>query len=159
MITRLLTEHTSIEVTGIDLIALQIRLAAGETMPLTQEDVSVQGHAIEVRINAEHPETFVPSPGTITGFHLAGGPGIRVDSGVHENAVVQPYYDSLVAKLIAYGPNREAAIRRMSRALHECVVEGIQTTLPLHRDLLASEAFRDVRFHTRWLEGWLEEQA
>ena len=143
---------------GVDLIALQIRLAAGETMPLAQEDVRVRGHAIEVRINAENSKTFVPSPGQITGFHLPGGPGIRIDAGVYENAIVQPYYDSLVAKLIAYGSDRNAAIRRLVRALDECVVEGIHTTLPLHRELLASEAFRDVVFHTRWLEGWLEER-
>jgi acetyl-CoA carboxylase biotin carboxylase subunit len=156
---RIQVEHpVTEEVTGVDLIELQIRLAAGEVMPMSQEEVKVRGHAIEVRVNAEHPTTFVPSPGTITGYHMPGGPGVRVDSGIHENAVVQPYYDSLAAKIIVHGENRETAIRRMSRALHECVVEGIHTTLPLHRDLLASEAFREVRFHTRWLEGWLEER-
>ncbi len=156
---RIQVEHpVTEEVTGVDLISLQIRLAAGESMPLAQEDVRVRGHAIEVRINAENSKTFVPSPGQITGFHLPGGPGIRIDAGVYENAMVQPYYDSLVAKLIAYGSDRNAAIRRLVRALDECVVEGIHTTLPLHRELLASEAFRDVVFHTRWLEGWLEER-
>jgi len=156
---RIQVEHpVTEEVTGVDLIALQIRLAAGESMPLAQEDVRVRGHAIEVRINAENSKTFVPSPGQITGFHLPGGPGIRIDAGVYENAMVQPYYDSLVAKIIAYGSDRNAAIRRLVRALDECVVEGIHTTLPLHIDVLASEALRDVGFHTRWLEGWLEER-
>ena len=123
--------------------------------PMTQDEIKVHGHAIEVRINAEHPFTFRPSPGRITGYHLPGGPGLRVDSAVHEQAMVQPYYDSLVAKLIAWAPTRELAIRKMQAALEECVVEGIDTTLDLQKELLASAAFRDVRMSTRWIDDWL----
>jgi acetyl-CoA carboxylase biotin carboxylase subunit len=155
---RIQVEHpVTEEVTGVDLIRLQIRLAAGEAMPLAQEDIQVNGHAIEVRLNAEHPTRFTPSPGRITGLHLPGGLGIRVDSGVYEQAMVQPYYDSLVAKLIARGRDRETAIRRMRRALGECVIEGIQTTLPLHRRLMEAEFFLENEFHTRFLENWLAE--
>lgn len=154
---RIQVEHPVTEaVTNVDLVQLQIVLAAGEGLPFEQEDIQVQGHAIELRINAEHPRTFLPSPGRITGFHLAGGPGIRVDSAVHEQAMVQPYYDSLVAKLIVRAKDRPSAIRRAQRALQECIVEGIHTSLPLHRDLLASDEFRDLAFHTRFLEGWLK---
>lgn len=154
---RIQVEHPVTEaVTNVDLVQLQIVLAAGEGLPFAQSDIQVQGHAIELRINAEHPRTFLPSPGRITGFHLAGGPGIRVDSAVHEQAMVQPYYDSLVAKLIVRAKDRPSAIRRAQRALAECVVEGIHTCLPLHRDLLASDEFRDLAFHTRFLEEWLE---
>ncbi len=154
---RIQVEHPVTEaVTNVDLVQLQIVLAAGEGLPFAQSDIQVQGHAIELRINAEHPRTFLPSPGRITGFHLAGGPGIRIDSAVHEQAMVQPYYDSLVAKLIVRAKDRPSAIRRAQRALAECVVEGIHTCLPLHRDLLASDEFRDLKFHTRFLEDWLE---
>ena len=154
---RIQVEHPVTEaVTNVDLVQLQIALAAGEGLPFAQEDVHVEGHAIELRINAEHPRTFLPSPGRITGFHLAGGPGVRIDSAVHEQAMVQPYYDSLVAKLIVHAQDRPSAIRRAQRALAECVVEGIHTCLPLHRDLLASDEFRDLAFHTRFLETWLE---
>lgn len=154
---RIQVEHPVTEaVTNVDLVQLQIVLAAGEGLPFVQEDIVVQGHAIELRINAEHPRTFLPSPGRITGFHLAGGPGIRVDSAVHEQAMVQPYYDSLVAKLIVRAKDRPSAIRRAQRALQECIVEGIHTSLPLHRDLLASDEFRDLAFHTRFLEGWIK---
>jgi len=153
---RIQVEHPiTEEVTGVDLVQLQIRLAAGERMPLRQEDVLMRGHAIEVRINAEHPFRFTPSPGRITGYHLPGGPGVRVDSAVHEQAVVQPYYDSLVAKLIVRAPDREAAIRKLRQVLDEAVVEGIQTTLPLHRELVGSLAFQENRFHTRSIDGWL----
>jgi acetyl-CoA carboxylase biotin carboxylase subunit len=153
---RIQVEHPVTEmVTGVDLIQLQILLAAGLPLPMTQDEVKVRGHAIEVRINAEHPFTFRPSPGRITGYHLAGGPGLRVDSAVHEQAMVQPYYDSLVAKLIAWAPTRELAIIKMQAALEECVVEGIDTTLELHKELLASAAFRDARMSTRWIDDWL----
>ncbi|MCP4808909.1 MAG: acetyl-CoA carboxylase biotin carboxylase subunit [Proteobacteria bacterium] len=153
---RIQVEHPVSElVTGVDLIQLQLRLAAGDVMPLAQEDVIVRGHAIEVRINAEHPFTFRPSPGRITGYYLPGGPGIRVDSAVHEHAQVQPFYDSLVAKLIAYAPTREEAILKMRGALHECVVEGIDTTIDLHRELIDSAAFREARLSTRYIDEWL----
>ncbi|MCB9743312.1 MAG: acetyl-CoA carboxylase biotin carboxylase subunit [Alphaproteobacteria bacterium] len=156
---RIQVEHPVTEmVTGVDLVDLQIRLAAGEAMPLTQDDVVVNGHAIEARINAEHPFTFKPSPGRITGFHMPGGPGVRVDTVAHEQAFIQPYYDSLVGKLICWAPDRERAIARLLGALNEAVVEGIDTTIPLHRELVASEAFRGVRLSTRYVDTWLAER-
>ena len=156
---RIQVEHPVTElVTGLDLIQLQIRLAAGEVMPLKQEDVICRGHAIEVRINAEHPFTFMPSPGLITGYYLPGGPGVRVDSAVYEMAMVQPFYDSLVAKLCCWAPTREQAIAKMQGALHEAVVEGINTTIPLHRELLAHEVFVEARMTTKFLDAWLKER-
>jgi acetyl-CoA carboxylase biotin carboxylase subunit len=157
---RIQVEHpVSEEVTGIDLVKLQIRLAAGEKMPIKQKDVKLVGHAIEVRVNAEDPWTFIPSPGRITGYHAPGGLGIRIDSAVHEQAMVQPYYDSLVAKLIVYAEDREAAIKRMQWAMDQYVVEGIKTTLPLQKELIADSAFRDVTFHTKFIDGWLRDRA
>ena len=153
---RIQVEHPVTElVTGIDLVQLQIRLAAGEPMPFSQAEIRLHGHAIEVRVNAEDPWKFTPSPGKIVGYHAPGGPGIRVDSAVHEGAFVQPYYDSLVAKLIAYAPDRESAIRKLLGAMDEYVVEGIRTSLPLQKLLLSDPAFRDVRFHTRYIDEWL----
>jgi acetyl-CoA carboxylase biotin carboxylase subunit len=153
---RIQVEHCVTEmVTGIDLVQLQIRLAAGEPMPFSQSEVRLRGHAIEVRVNAEDPWKFTPSPGRITGYHAPGGPGIRIDSAVHEGAMVQPYYDSLVAKLIAYAPDRDAAIRKLLSAMDEYVVEGIKTSLPLQRLLLSDPAFRDVKFNTRYIDEWL----
>ena len=156
---RIQVEHPVTEmVTGVDLVQLQIRLAAGEKMPMTQEEVKVSGHSIEVRVNAEDPWTFLPSPGTITGYHAPGGPGIRIDSAVHEQAMVQPYYDSLVAKLIATAHDRETAIKKMLVAMDQFVVEGIKTTIPLQRTLLEGAAFRDSTFHTRYVDDWLKER-
>jgi len=156
---RIQVEHPVSElITGLDLIQLQIRLAAGEVMPIQQEDVVCRGHAIEVRINAEHPFTFMPSPGKITGYYLPGGPGVRVDSAVHEMAMVQPYYDSLVAKLCCWAPSREQAIDKMLGALHEAVVEGINTTIPLHRELLDLPVFRNAEMTTKFLDAWLKER-
>ena len=153
---RIQVEHpVTEEVTGVDLVQTQIRLAAGEKMPFTQDEVIVRGHAIEVRVNAEDPWTLLPSPGRITGYHAPGGPGIRIDAAVHEQAVVQPYYDSLVAKIIARAPTREAAIRKMLGAMDEFVVEGIKTTLPMQRELIQDEAFLQIRHHTRYVDGWL----
>jgi acetyl-CoA carboxylase biotin carboxylase subunit len=153
---RIQVEHPVTEmVTGIDLVQLQIRLAAGERMPFAQDEVRITGHAIEVRVNAEDPWKFTPSPGPIKGYHAPGGPGVRVDSAVHEGAMVQPYYDSLVAKLIVYAPTRELAIRKLLGAMDEYVVEGIRTSLPLQKQLLDDPAFRDVRFHTRYIDEWL----
>lgn len=154
---RIQVEHPVTEmVTGVDLVQLQIRLAAGEPMPFRQEDIRLTGHAIEIRVNAEDPWRFTPSPGRITGYHAPGGPGVRVDSVVHEGAMVQPYYDSLVAKLIVYAPDREAAIRKLLGAMDEYVVEGIRTSMPLQKLLLSDPAFRDVRFHTRYIDEWLK---
>jgi acetyl-CoA carboxylase, biotin carboxylase subunit len=154
---RIQVEHpVTEEVTGVDLIQEQIRLAAGEPLSIRQDQVRPRGHAIEVRVNAENPWTFLPSPGNITGYHEPGGPGVRVDSAVHEMAFVQPYYDSLIAKLIVRGRNRDHAIKRLLGAMDEFVVEGIQTTLPMQRALIESDIFREARFHTRTIDDWLE---
>ena len=156
---RIQVEHCVTEqVTGIDLVQLMIRIAQNEPLPIAQGDVTISGHAIEARINAENPWTFAPSPGKITGYNAPGGPGIRIDSAVHEHAVVQPYYDSLVAKLISTGTDRAHAIRRLSGAMQEYVVEGIHTTLPLQRLLVNDPLFTDVRYHTRIVDGWLKER-
>jgi len=156
---RIQVEHpVSEQVTGIDLVQLQIRIAAGEKMPYQQKDVRTKGHSIEVRVNAEDPWNFMPSPGRITGYHAPGGPGIRVDSAVHDQAMVQPFYDSLVAKLIVTAKDRETAIRRMGWAIDEFVVEGIKTTLPLQRALIDEPEFRDFRFHTKFVDEWLEKR-
>ncbi len=142
MNTRLQVEHPVTEmITGIDIVQAQIRIAAGERMPIKQRDIALKGHAIECRINAEDPYNFTPSPGRITSWHMPGGPGIRVDSHVYNNYFVPPNYDSLIGKLIAYGDTREQAIARMGIALSETVVEGIQTNLPLHVEMMQDAAF------------------
>jgi len=142
MNTRVQVEHPVTEmITGIDIVQEQIRVAAGEKLQFRQKDIQIRGHAIECRINAEDPYRFTPSPGRITSYHAPGGPGIRVDSHVYQGYTVPPNYDSMVGKVIAYGATREQAIRRMRVALSEMVVEGIQTNIPLHRDLL-----HDIRF-------------
>jgi acetyl-CoA carboxylase biotin carboxylase subunit len=156
---RIQVEHpVSEEITGIDLIQLQIRLAAGEEMPLTQDQVVQTGHAIEIRVNAEDPRTFIPSPGLVTGYHEPGGPGIRIDSAIHEQAFVQPFYDSLTAKLIVRGRDREHAIRRLQWAIDEFIVEGIKTTLPLQRALIDTPEFREVRHWTRFVDEWVAKE-
>jgi len=153
MNARIQVEHPVTEmVTGIDLVKSQIRLAAGERMEDVVGPVSFRGHAIECRINAEDPEKFTPSPGRITAFRVPGGPGIRVDTAAYSDGVVPPYYDSLVAKLIAYGDNRTEAIARMHRALDQFVVEGIKTTIPLHKRILAFPEFLEGKFDTHSLE-------
>ena len=142
MNTRIQVEHPVTEmITGIDIVQEQIRVAAGEKLRFRQRDIQIRGHAIECRINAEDPYRFTPSPGRITSYHAPGGPGIRVDSHVYQGYTVPPNYDSMVGKVIAYGATREQAIRRMRVALSEMVVEGIQTNIPLHRELL-----HDIRF-------------
>jgi acetyl-CoA carboxylase biotin carboxylase subunit len=157
---RIQVEHpVTEEITGVDLIQLQIRLAAGEKLPIRQKDVVQRGHAIEVRVNAEDPFSFLPWPGLVTGYHEPGGLGVRVDSAIHEQAMVQPYYDSLAAKLIVRGNDREHAIRRMAWAIDEFVVEGIRTTLPLQRALIDTPEFRDVRFWTRFVDEWVAARA
>lgn len=154
---RIQVEHpVTEEVTGIDLVQEQIRLASGEPLFIRQDRVRPRGHAIEIRVNAEDPWTFLPSPGRITGYHEPGGPGVRVDSAVHEHAMVQPYYDSLIGKLIVHGKNRDHAIRRMLGALDEFIVEGVKTTIPLQRELLRSEAFRDSEMYVRFIDEWLK---
>jgi acetyl-CoA carboxylase biotin carboxylase subunit len=142
MNTRVQVEHPVTEaITGIDIVQEQIRVAAGERLRFRQRDIVLKGHAIECRINAEDPFKFTPSPGRITGWHPPGGPGIRVDSHAYTNYFVPPNYDSMIGKVIAYGDTREQALRRMRIALSEMVVEGIQTNLPLHRELLADARF------------------
>ncbi|MGM0819461.1 MAG: biotin/lipoyl-containing protein, partial [Actinomycetota bacterium] len=155
MNTRLQVEHPVTElVTGVDLVAAQLRLAAGEDLWLTQDDVALRGHAIEARINAEDPGAgFAPRPGTIRRWRPAAGPGVRVDAGVAEGSTVTRDYDSLLAKLIAYGADREEARRRLARACREFVVEGVATTLPFHRLALDHEAFRAGDVATTSVEG------
>jgi acetyl-CoA carboxylase biotin carboxylase subunit len=138
MNTRVQVEHPVTElVTGLDIVQLQIRIAAGEKLPFTQRNVQMRGHAIECRINAEHPYTYLPSPGRITLWHPPGGPGVRVDSHAYTNYMVPPNYDSMIGKLIVHADSREQALARMRTALSETVVEGINTNIPLHRELLA----------------------
>ena len=157
---RIQVEHPVTEqVSGIDLVKLQIRIAAGEAIPFTQEEVKITGHSIEVRVNAEDPWTFLPSPGRITGYNTPGGPGVRIDSAIHDQATVQPYYDSLVAKLIVTASDRAEATRRLQGAMDEFVVEGIKTTLPLQRALVADPTFAAVDFHTRFVDEWLKRRA
>jgi acetyl-CoA carboxylase biotin carboxylase subunit len=142
MNTRVQVEHPVTEmITGVDIVKTQILVAAGQKLPFRQKDIAFRGHAIECRINAEHPYKFTPSPGRITSWHVPGGPGIRVDSHVYHGYFVPPYYDSLVAKVIAYGDTRDQAIARMRVALSEMIVEGIQTNLPLHQELMLDTAF------------------
>jgi acetyl-CoA carboxylase biotin carboxylase subunit len=156
MNTRLQVEHPVTEmVSGIDLVREQIRIAAGEPLGYGQEDVTFSGHAIECRITAEDPVTFVPSPGKVNTFHAPGGLGVRVDSALYSGYSVPPHYDSLVAKLIVHAPDRARAIARMRRALEEMVVDGIETTLPLHRRIMADPEFRAGDYTIHWLERFV----
>jgi len=142
MNTRIQVEHPVTEmITGIDLLQEQIRIADGQKLRFTQDDIQFRGHAFECRINAEDPDTFMPSPGRITQYHMAGGPGVRIDSHVYSNYVVPPHYDSMLAKIITHGMHRREALARMSGALQEMVVDGIQTNLRLHRELSQDQAF------------------
>src|SRR6202521_829147 len=159
MNTRIQVEHPVTEmITGIDLVLEQIHVAAGRKLRLRQKDIELRGHAIECRINAEDPYRFTPSPGKITSYHPPGGPGIRVDSHVYQGYTVPPNYDSMVGKLIAYGANRDQAIARMRIALSEMVVEGIQTNIPLHRDLLVDTHFLRGGVSIHYLEQKLAEE-
>ena len=158
MNTRIQVEHPVTEmITGIDLVKQMIRSAAGVPLPFTQEDIKFNGHAIECRINAEDPVTFAPSPGAITGYHEPGGLGVRVDSWVHDRAKVLPYYDSLLAKLIVWGEDRDAAVMRMRWALDEYVIEGIRSTVPFHRRVLRDETFLSGDLDTGFIERFLSE--
>ncbi len=153
MNTRLQVEHPITEaVTGIDLVNEQIRIAAGSGLSFRQEDVTFEGHAIECRINAEDPRTFVPSPGKITYYHPPGGLGVRVDSGVYQGYKIPPYYDSLIGKLIVHGRNRVECMMRLRRALDEFVVDGVSTTIPLFRQLVDDQDIADGRYDIHWLE-------
>ena len=160
MNTRIQVEHPVTEmITGIDLIAEQIRVAAGEELSVNKDRIRLRGHAIEVRINAEDPDTFMPSPGKITQFHSPGGLGVRFDSAIYGGYAIPPYYDSMVGKLIVHGRNREEAIRRLRRAIVETVVDGVKTTLPLHYWISEQEAFTSGNYNIHWLEKVLEEKA
>ena len=159
MNTRIQVEHPVTElITGIDLVQQQIRVAAGEKFSLRQKDIVFKGHAIECRINAEDPFTFVPSPGRITNWHTPGGPGVRIDSHAFNGYFVPPYYDSMIAKVITYGDTREQAVARMSIALSEMVVEGIKTNIPLHRELMVDGRFVEGGTSIHYLEHKLAER-
>lgn len=153
MNTRIQVEHPVTEmVTLADIVRNQIRIASGEDLQYQQSDVQIVGHSIECRINAEDPVTFVPSPGKITAFNIPGGPGVRVDTAAYPDYKVPPYYDSMIAKLIVHARTRELAIARMERALDMMVVEGIKTTIPLHKKIMADERFRKGDFSTKFME-------
>ncbi len=158
MNTRLQVEHPISEmISGLDLVREQIRIAAGEPLGYTQEDIHFSGHAIECRITAEDPETFTPSPGKVEMFHVPGGLGVRVDSALYAGYRVPPHYDSLIAKLVAYGRDRDEAIARMSRALREFVITGVKTTIPLHQKILANPEFQKGDYTIHWLERFVSE--
>jgi acetyl-CoA carboxylase biotin carboxylase subunit len=150
---RVQVEHPVTEfVTGVDIVKTQIMVAAGEKLPFAQRDITLRGHAIECRVNAENPDTFAPSPGRITGFHLPGGIGVRVDTWAYTDCVIPPFYDSLVAKLVTYGCDRAEAISRMQRALGMFIVEGIHTSIPLHQRILADADFQAGTFDTNFIK-------
>jgi acetyl-CoA carboxylase biotin carboxylase subunit len=156
MNTRLQVEHPISEmITGIDLVREQIRVAAGIPLEISQEDIRFQGHAIECRINAENPETFVPSPGRLSDYHAPGGLGVRVDSGLYSGYSIPPYYDSLIAKLVVHGQTRNECLMRLRRALEEFVIDGIQTTIPLHQRLIGEGDFINGDYNIHWLEKLL----
>jgi acetyl-CoA carboxylase biotin carboxylase subunit len=157
MNTRLQVEHPISEmVSGIDLVREQLRIAAGESLGYGQSDIRLRGHAIECRINAENPDDFRPSPGRISEYHAPGGPGVRVDSALYQGYTVPPYYDSLIAKLIIYGGDREECLMRLRRALDEYAIGGIETTIPLHQRLGDNAEFRRGAYDIGWLERLLE---
>jgi acetyl-CoA carboxylase, biotin carboxylase subunit len=154
--TRLQVEHGVTElVTGIDIVKEQIRIAAGERLSFKQGDVQINGHAIECRINAEHPDTFRPSPGRIDVFSMPGGPGVRVDTFAHSECVISPYYDSLIAKMMTHGRTREEALARMRRTLEMTVIEGIHTSVPMHLKVLADPDFKAGRISTSFMDRFL----
>ena len=156
MNTRVQVEHPVTEfITGVDIVQESIRIAAGLPLANTQKEIHFKGHAIECRINAEDPHTFVPSPGRITLYHAPGGPGVRVDSHVYQNYYVPPHYDSMIGKLITYGATREQAIARMRIALSEMIVEGIKTNIPLHQELLVDQVVLEGGFSIHYLENKL----
>jgi acetyl-CoA carboxylase biotin carboxylase subunit len=157
MNTRLQVEHPVTEmITGIDLVREQIRVASGAKLGMKQEDIKFSGHAIECRVNAEHPETFIPSPGLIKETHFPGGLNVRVDSAVYDGYRVPQYYDSMIAKLIVSGKSRNECLMRLKRCLQEFVVDGIFTNIPLHEKIIAQPDFIDGNFDIHWLETWLK---
>jgi len=159
MNTRLQVEHPVTEmITGLDLVREQIRVAEGRPLSVEQADIEFKGHAIECRINAEDPRTFAPSPGLVKQFHAPGGMHVRIDSGLYAGYRIPPYYDSMIAKLIVYGRTREGCIMRLRRALEEMVVDGVKTTIPLHRALLQDPEVVNGDYSIKWLEEWLAKQ-
>jgi len=158
MNTRIQVEHPVTEaITGYDLIAEQISVAAGVPLSMTRDRIRFRGHSIEVRINAEDPETFAPSPGTIERFHPAGGLGIRFDSAIYQGYKIPSNYDSMIGKLIVHARDREQCIRRLSRAIDETVIEGVKTTLPLHKRIIEHDDFASGDYTIRWLEDKLKD--
>jgi len=158
--TRLQVEHPVTEfVTGVDIVKEQILVAAGQRLSIRQSDIEIRGHSIECRINAEDPETFVPNPGVIHAFSVPGGPGVRVDSYVHSECTISPYYDSLIAKIITHGRNREEAIARMRRTLEMTVIDGIKTSIPLHLRVLADPDFVAGRLSTAFMDRFMPEKS
>jgi acetyl-CoA carboxylase biotin carboxylase subunit len=156
MNTRLQVEHPVTEmVCGIDLVREQIRIAAGAALDYSQADIAFTGHAIECRINAEDPATFMPTPGRVTAFHAPGGLGVRIDSALYAGYFVPPYYDSLVAKLVVHAPTRTDAINRLRRALDEFAIVGIQTTIPLHQRIVEDADFQRGDYTIHWLEQFV----
>ena len=159
MNTRVQVEHPVSEmITGVDIVREQLLIASGQPLSMTQDDVKFRGHSFECRINAEDPQNFLPSPGKVKYFHPPGGPGIRVDSHLYDGYTVPPFYDSLIAKIISYGENRDIALARMRQALDEIVVEGIRTNTPLHRDLVRDQAFAAGGVSIHYLESMLEDK-
>ena len=157
MNTRLQVEHPVTEmVTGVDLVREQLRIASGAPLSIRQEDVQINGHAIECRINAESSKTFAPNPGKVTRFHAPGGFGVRVDSGLYDGYTIPPYYDSLVAKLIVHGANRNECLMRLRRTLLEFVIDGVDTTIPLHLDLIENKDIMDGTYDIHWLEKYID---
>jgi acetyl-CoA carboxylase biotin carboxylase subunit len=159
MNTRIQVEHPVTEmITGFDLVREQIRIAGGAGLSVKQEDLEFRGHAMECRINAEDPRTFLPSPGKVTNYHAAGGMHVRVDSGLYAGYSIPPYYDSMIGKLIVYGRSRESCMMRMRRALEEMVIGGVKTNIPLHQALLADPDVIHGDYTIKWLEEWLAQQ-
>ncbi len=159
MNTRVQVEHPVTEmITGVDIVREQIRIASGEPLHYTQDDIKINGHAMECRINAEDPNTFMPSPGTITAYHAPGGPGVRVDSHIYNGYRVPPYYDSMIGKLITHGEDRHTAMARMRNALSEIVIEGIKTNIPLQQELVTDAGFQAGGTNIHYLEKKLEER-
>lgn len=157
MNTRLQVEHPITEaISGIDIVREQIRIASGAELGYTQDDIHFSGHAIECRINAENPETFTPCPGKITEWHAPGGLGVRVDSEIYSGYSIPPFYDSMIAKLIVHGKTRNAALMRLRRALEEFVIDGVQTTIPLHQEIISQSDFIDGQYNIHWLENYME---
>ena len=159
MNTRLQVEHPVTEaIFGVDLVREQIRVAAGQPLSFEQDKLKINGHSIEVRINAEKLPNFSPSPGKVTAYHAPGGLGVRMDSALYNGYSIPPYYDSLVGKLIVHGENRNEAMARLSRSLSELIIDGIDTTIPLFDELLNEDDIINGDYNIHWLEKWLEQR-